>query len=188
MVAYPATSTINGTSLETLLIHRSAYRANILPLSRSADRPLFSLFCKDKNGVLTRTNYLFAESLNLKKENLIGKTAFDLFPKDQAESFQKDDLEVINSGKPKLNIEEPADFTDRKIWAITNKTPSFNKDGDVIGIIGLAIDITERKKIEQNLKESEEKFRSIAEHSLMGIQILQDNLVQYVNQRTADLF
>ncbi len=120
-------------------------------------------YCKDKNGVVTRTNLIFAESLNLRKSEIIGKTAFDLFPKDQAESFQKDDLEVINNGKPKLNIEESVDFPDGKIWAITNKIPYYSKDGDIKGIIGLSVDITEHKKIEQELKQSEDKFKRIFE-------------------------
>jgi len=145
------------------------------------------LFCKDRNGVVTRTNQGFAESLNLNKEDIIGKTAFDLFPKDQAEVFQRDDLEVINTGKPKLNIEESADFPNGTIWAITNKIPYYNKEGEINGIIGLSVDITERKKIEQELKESEEKFRTISDQSLVGIVIAQDGIIKYVNKQMETL-
>jgi len=77
-----------------------------------------------------------------------------LFPKDQAEVFRKHDLEVINTGKPKLNIEEVADFPGKKIWSTTSKVPYYNDKGEINGIIGLSIDISERKKIEQELKSS----------------------------------
>jgi len=53
--------------------------------------------------------------------------------------------------------------------------------------IGILRDITERKVTEQKLKESEEKFRNIAEQSLIGIQILQDNRTKYVNQQWAEI-
>ena len=143
------------------------------------------IFCKDKDGVVLRTNKLFAESLNLEKSEIIGKTASDLFPKDQAESFQRDDLEVLKSEKPKLNIEESADFPDGKIWAITNKVPYYDKDGNVNGIIGLFVDITKRKKTEQKLKESEEKYRILIEQSLQGITIMQDMKLVFANPAIA---
>jgi PAS domain S-box-containing protein len=133
-------------------------------------------------------NKTFADLLNLKKDEIIEKTTFDLFPIDQAIAFRNDDLEVISSRKPKLNIEETANFPEKQVYALTSKLPHFNDNGDIVGIIGLSIDITERKKIEQKLKESEEKFRTIADQSLVGIGILQENKIKYVNQKLADMF
>ncbi len=63
-----------------------------------------------------------------------------------------------------------------------------DKDGNIIGIIGVAQDITKRKKAEQIVKESEEKFRTIAEQSFMGIIILQDEKLKYVNEAGAKIF
>jgi PAS domain S-box-containing protein len=63
-----------------------------------------------------------------------------------------------------------------------------DKDGNIIGIIGVAQDITKRKKAEQIVKESEEKFRTIAEQSFMGIIILQEEKLKYVNEAAANLF
>ena len=108
-------------------------------------------FCKDRNDIVTRVNQNFAEFLKMKKEDIIGKTSFDLFPEEQARKFREDDLEVINSGIPKLNIEESADNPSGKTWVITSKVPQFNEEGKTIGVIGLAIDITERKEKEKEI-------------------------------------
>ncbi|GAH20949.1 unnamed protein product, partial [marine sediment metagenome] len=62
-----------------------------------------------------------------------------------------------------------------------------DKEGNPFGIEGTFIDITEKYNLEQNLRESEEKFRSIAEQSLLGICVIQDDLVKYINKQFADL-
>jgi PAS domain S-box-containing protein len=60
-------------------------------------------------------------------------------------------------------------------------------DGRLVRV-EIAIDITERKKTEQSLKESEDKFRSLVEQSLVGIYVLQDGKVRYANPKVADIF
>ncbi len=60
--------------------------------------------------------------------------------------------------------------------------------GNAIQIQGIFLDITERKQFETHLKESEEKFRNIAEQSLMGIIIYQDGLIKYANKALTELF
>jgi len=152
------------------------------------------LFCKDRNDIVTRVNQNFAEFLKMKKEDIIGKTSFDLFPEEQARKFREDDLEVINTGIPKLNIEESADNPSGKTWAIMSKVPQFNEEGETIGVIGLAIDITKRRKIEQKLRESEENYKNISEEmemildnipALIFYKDLDNNFIQ-VNKYLAD--
>ena len=77
-------------------------------------------------------------------------------------------------------------FKNQKTYDVID-TPLKNPDGS-ISKLGIFRDISERKKVEQELIESEEKFRTIAERSLMGILILQDNQVKYVNKGLLDLF
>ncbi len=62
-----------------------------------------------------------------------------------------------------------------------------NEEGLITHYQGIILDISERKLIHQNLKESEEKFRSVAEQSIMGIFISQDNEFKYVNQKFTDI-
>ena len=141
------------------------------------------IYCKNKDDVVTMVNQNFADSLKLDKKDIIGKTTFDLFPKDQANKFRKVDLEIIKSGKVKLNYEESGDFPDGKVYTITSKVPFIDDKGEISGIVGLSIDITERKKMEDKLKESKEKFCKAFESNAipMGISELESGRFVEVN-------
>ncbi|MFX0072110.1 MAG: PAS domain S-box protein, partial [Candidatus Hermodarchaeota archaeon] len=65
--------------------------------------------------------------------------------------------------------------------------PIPNPNGKIDKAVELIIDITERKKAEQKLMESEEKFRTFTEKSLLGIAVLQDNIIKYANDRMAEM-
>ncbi|MHA1383675.1 MAG: PAS domain S-box protein, partial [Candidatus Helarchaeota archaeon] len=71
------------------------------------------------------------------------------------------------------------------IW-VENYSKTINYGGKLADLV-MVIDITDKQKADQELKESEEKFREISEQSLMGICILQDNVIKYVNQKFADI-
>jgi two-component system, OmpR family, aerobic respiration control sensor histidine kinase ArcB len=107
-----------------------------------------SVFWKDKAGLYCGCNNSFAQVLGLKSvEEVLGKTDYDLATKDLGDHYLKDDREVMESGIPKLNIEEEQNFPDgRKVFILTNKVPIFNKDKEVVGVLGIFNDITELKK------------------------------------------
>lgn len=134
------------------------------------------VFFKDTENKFIRVNKTFADIMGMSKEQLEGKSMFELYPKDQAEAFWKDDKEVIASGKPKVNIIEPMQSPKGILCVQTDKIPYRNTQGNIVGIIGFAIDITERKKAEdkiqkmnEELKElnsTKDKFFSIVAHDL----------------------
>ena len=64
------------------------------------------VWSKDVNGRYLWINKNHADSIGVLKEKAVGKTDFDIFPKEQAAKFQKDDMEVIKTGKPKFAIME----------------------------------------------------------------------------------
>lgn len=74
-------------------------------------------------------------------------------------SFKKDTLEVINTGKAKLNIEEPIipHADGNLIYFLNSRVPLFDHSGSVIAVVGIGFDITERKNMEKELKEAKEK-------------------------------
>ncbi|MCK4779863.1 MAG: PAS domain S-box protein, partial [Candidatus Lokiarchaeota archaeon] len=147
------------------------------------------IFVKDKDDVITRVNQSFADAFELNKEEMLGKTTFDLFPKNKATVLRNDDLDILNSGKPKFNIEETVDFPSGKISTITTKVPYYNENEEIDGITGLAVDITERKINEQKLRESEDKYKNLFEQCPLAMLLINfDGTIEDCNTPLETLF
>ncbi len=83
------------------------------------------------------------------ESEVLGKTDFDFFPKEDASAFYSDDQIVIKTGNAVINREESfIDKNGNKNWLLTTKVPIKDTDGEIIGIIGVGRDITLRKKSE----------------------------------------
>ncbi|MFZ2301045.1 MAG: PAS domain S-box protein [Gallionella sp.] len=125
------------------------------------DNSPYLVWLKDTEGHYITANRTHANYAHLKDQReIIGKTDFDLWPKELAEKYRADDAEVIASRRQK-HVEEPS-FDGKKMhWVETFKTPIIDKNGHVLGTTGFARDITERKQAEQALIESESRFREI---------------------------
>jgi PAS domain S-box-containing protein len=128
------------------------------------------LFFKGRNNELLRANNALCEALNATEQEIIGRPLSELFP-DQSEQYWKDDLEVIESGVPKLGILEPLQTPGGLRWVLTDKIPFRNPDGEVVGVIGFSVDVTERKLYEEELKRVNEELDAYAHtvsHDLKG--------------------
>lgn len=125
-----------------------------------------SVFWKDRNSVYLGCNDIFAHSLGLSSpEEVIGKTDYDLpTTKEESDAFRTDDKHVIKTKQPKLNIEEYQTLPDgRRVTLLTNKVPLLDKQNNVMGILGIYHDITERKKNEAELLQA--KIKAAANQS-----------------------
>ena len=116
------------------------------------------IFQKDRDGKTTRTNQAFDTMIGLSKEEIIGKTTDELFP-EHGKDMMKDDQEVMELGKPKLDIIEHYDSPEGTRWARAGKAPLKDKEGNVVGLIGYAADITEQKQAEEALKQERDKLQ-----------------------------
>ena len=86
-------------------------------------------------------------------EEVIGKTDFDYYAPEMAARFAADDLAVIGSGQPLINREEPMTTTaGSQRWFLTTKVPWHDHRGEIIGLVGISHDITERKQVEEVLR------------------------------------
>ena len=109
------------------------------------------IWYKDKENRILRANKPAAESIGLSPEELAGRSTYDLFPKDAAK-YHADDLDVIRSGQPKLDIVEPYQVGQDTRWVRTDKIPYRNETGEIAGVVVFAQDITEHKRAETELR------------------------------------
>ncbi|MEO8397994.1 MAG: PAS domain S-box protein, partial [Chloroflexota bacterium] len=105
---------------------------------------------------------------------LIGKTDFDFFPPELAAKYYADDQAVIQSGQPMINIEEQTmeHPTQQQRWLLTTKAPVRNERGEVMGLVGVGLDITGRKQAEEALRANEAKLQTFFEVLPVGVSVL----------------
>lgn len=112
------------------------------------------VFLKDTKNNLVRVNKRVADGHRLTPEEMAGRNERE-FSGDYADKYFADDLEVMEARTPKLNIVEKLSLADGKeLWIETSKIPVFGDDDDVIGILVVASDITEKRNAEHALKDA----------------------------------
>ena len=107
------------------------------------------VFTKDNAGRFTMGNAAAIKHIGLvRQEDFAGKTVFDLYPRELAEMYHADDLRTLH-GESILNREEPSlDAEGNSRWYLTIKVPLRNPAGEIIGLVGMSRDITDRKNAE----------------------------------------
>ncbi len=147
------------------------------------------VFYKDKEGKFLRVNKAFAEALQIPPEKLLGKTVFDFYSAEIAQNMTNDDLEVLKSGCPRLGIIEQYKSASGLRWVQTDKVPILDENGIPNGLIGFAQDITERKKAEEALLESQQNFKALFSANPEAAVFLDtDSQVVEANSRFSRLF
>ena len=141
--------------LSALRNPRSAI-SNAPPLPRAEYETILDsvpalIFYKDAENRMVRVNKAFAEAMGVPKDQIEGKGCSELWP-DQAEQYWNDDLEVIKSGRPKRGIIEPLVTPQGTRWIQTDKIPFRDEARRTTGVIGFAIDITERRRAEESVR------------------------------------
>lgn len=122
-------------------------------LEKLGDSIIFNLvpvpiFYKDTQNNLLRVNDAFLKLFGYSREEVEGKSAFDIFDEKAAQKYYADDLEVINSKKEMSSVLEIRKCPNGEFICLTDRIPYFNKEGYVAGVIGFTIDITKQSKLE----------------------------------------
>jgi len=144
---------------------------------------------KDSQNRILRVNRRAAESINKTVEEIEGQSTYDLYP-EEAKKYHQDDLAVIASGQPKFGIVEPYEIKPgHKHWIQTDKVPYRDAQGNVIGVLVFAQDITERRQAEAALQESERQYRLLMEEASDGIVVVGlDGYFRMANSKACELF
>jgi PAS domain S-box-containing protein len=121
------------------------------------------VFVKDRRHRLILVNDANCALIGRDRQEILGKTDFDLFPKEEANGFWLRDEIVFSTGREDLCEEHLTDAAGNVHALLTRKSLYTNTDGEPF-IVAVLRDITESKRLEENLRESEEKFRQFAEN------------------------
>jgi PAS domain S-box-containing protein len=145
------------------------------------------VFWKDKNLVYLGCNKLFALDSGFNDPTeIIGKDDFQMGWYNQAELYREDDRVVMETGRSKLLIEEPQTTSEgNEITLLTSKIPLHNSAGEIVGVLGTYIDITERKQAEEEITMLAHALRSVKE--CVSITDLNDKIL-FVNKSFLDTY
>jgi PAS domain S-box-containing protein len=126
------------------------------------------MILKDQNFKYRIVNKTFCDFTGRSEENIIGKTDFDIFPKEKAEKYRKSDIHVVESKK--TLVHEILAATD--VWVEEIKIPLFYENGSLMGIFVSLRDINRRKQLEEEIRKSEERLSAVYNNMSVGISIV----------------
>jgi len=139
------------------------------------------IYAKDAQSRFTAANKLVANRMGVEPEQLIGKTDFDFFPREMAEKFFNDEQALLKSGQALIDYEEVAhdSITGQDRVLITSKIPLHDEHGRLTGVVGIGIDITDRKAAEERMASSD-RLESIGRLAA-GVAHEINTPIQYLN-------
>jgi PAS domain S-box-containing protein len=154
-------------------------------LKKIIDHNPHFIYAKNQQGKYTMVNQATADLFGSSIDELIGLTNEDINPYlNNNEVLNKQDLQVFSTGLQKfIPLEPMVDKKGRLYWFQTIKTPIRNHFGEVEEVISVSTDITKRVEVENELRQKEERYRSIYENNYAGIIVVdQHNRIADVNK------
>ncbi len=149
------------------------------------------IFWKDKDLVYLGCNAPFARDAGFSDpEEVVGKDDYEMGWHEQAELYRRDDLQVIESGRSKLLIEEPQTTPDGTvITLLTSKVPLRRPDGEIFGVLGTYMDVTEHTRLTETIKRQNSQFDAALGNMVQGLLMYdKDGRLTVSNRRFAEIF
>jgi len=162
--------TLNGTAVVNGALSSSDARAAALtpPHVAALYRTLIEslpqhVFFKDRRSTFVSVNAAFATDFGRTPDEFVGKTDFHLFPRELAEKYFADDQRVMARCQPET-IEEINITNGKKRYVEVTKAPVLDDDGEVVGLLGVFTDVTERRRTQEELAKEQTLLRTLVEN------------------------
>lgn len=158
-------------------------------LSSTLKNSPFIAWIKNINGVYVDVNEKFLEFINKTYEEVVGHTDYELFPKDSADEFIREDNIIMKYNKLEVLEEFTYSGVNKNIYLQTAKWPyTEENDGLVLGTIGISIEITNKIEVLKNIEKNEKTFLEIANNIEEVIIITDEKKAHYVSPSYEKVF
>jgi len=121
------------------------------------------VYVKDTDGRYILNNFAHARALGAASpEEAAGKSDFDFYPEELAERYRADEHEVIRSGRPLVDKEQSnLDEEDNRRWHSITRVPLRDGNGEILGLLGVTRDVTEREQVEEELRGLQREYEEL---------------------------
>ena len=133
------------------------------------------IFLKDKNSVYLSCNQNYSRDLKIRPDEITGKTDYDFYSKELAKKYRADDKRIMESRKTE-EIEEGYIQDGKEVIVHTVKTPIKDEKGNIVGILGIFWDITERRRAEDDLRKYREQLEAMVEKRTAELRMVNEQL------------
>lgn len=141
------------------------------------------------NGLYKGCNSAFEKHVGFSKQQIIRKSVYDLHPQELADKYNELDLALLEKPGVQVLEGEYQNSDGERRHIIINKATYNDARGNLAGIVGVFLDITERKRVEEALRKSENEYRTIFENTGTATVIVDEDMVlSLVNRETENLF
>jgi PAS domain S-box-containing protein len=141
------------------------------------------MFCKDAEEIYLDCNTAFALHMGLAKDEIIGKTDFDIFPLAEAELYHRNDRLTLTHEKQRYDEEWILCPDGRRVLIEMCRTPYYGPDGKLLGVIGVGRDITDRKNIEDQSQYMTAKLQQMVAERTVELRKTNLALQREINER-----
>jgi PAS domain S-box-containing protein len=158
-----------------------AMRENHLLLETVLENSAASIYAKRKDGRYTYLNHEMEALCNVVREQVLGKTDFEVFPSEIAQQWRTNDLKAMTTGQLTV-AEETIDSPRGERLVLSKKVPLISASGEVEGICGISTDITDLRRTELALREAVAKLERERDNKLTNVEAIMAAIAHEVRQ------